>query len=225
MDKQVPDSAGTATALFCGSKTDYGAVGMDTTRSKLDSKQGRLTSIMDWAQAENKRTGIVTNTRITHATPAATYARTYFRDWECDSKVPMESKSAYTDIARQLVENAPGNKFNVIMGGGLSAMGATVQNETSKIKWQEDQVCQRSDNMNLTQQWLQNGKAMGDKRVFVKNIKQLKAVDFAKVDRLMGLFRNSHISFALGKEEGEPSLKEMTEAAIKVLERKKSKVY
>lgn len=226
MDKQVPDSAGTATAMFCGSKSDYGAIGMDTTRSKTNAMQGRLTSIMDWAQAEKKRTGIVTTTRITHATPAATYARIYHRDWECDTKIPDESKGIHTDIARQLVENSPGNQFNVIMGGGLKPLGATNLSETRRIEWEGDteDICARGDNMNLPQKWLDNGKAAQDNRVFVKNLKELEQVDLKKVDRLLGLFRNNHITYAIGKEEGEPSLKEMTEAAIEVLQRDHSNV-
>lgn len=223
VDKQVPDSAGTATAMFCGSKSDYGAIGMDTTRSTIDSKQGRLTSIMDWAQAENKRTGIVTTTRITHATPAATYANIYHRDWECDTKVPDESKPYYIDIARQLVESEPGNRFNVIMGGGLKPLGAMRVNETRSNNWEGDteNICARGDSMNLPQKWLDNGKATNDNRVFVKSLEELKEVDLEKVNSLMGLFRNNHITYSIGREQGEPSLKDMTEAAINVLERGK----
>ncbi|KAH8404429.1 hypothetical protein KR009_007116, partial [Drosophila setifemur] len=117
VDKQVPDSAGTATAIFTGSKTHYGAIGMDSTRSKTKGQQGRVQNVMEWAQKEGKRTGIVTTTRITHATPAATYAHIYDRDWECDTEVPIGSVGQHVDIARQLVENEPGNRFNVILGG------------------------------------------------------------------------------------------------------------
>ncbi|TMW47261.1 hypothetical protein DOY81_007660 [Sarcophaga bullata] len=221
VDKQVPDSAGTATAMFCGSKSDYGAIGMDTTRSKTNSKQGRLTSIMDWAQAEGKRTGIVTTTRITHATPAATYAKIYHRDWECDTKVPTESKPYFTDIARQLVETAPGNKFNVIMGGGLKPLGAKNLNEVRTIKFEGDteEICDRGDGLNLPQKWLDYGKSINDSRIFVKNLKELEEVDLKEVNSIMGLFRNNHITYSIAREEGEPSLKEMTEAAIDVLER------
>lgn len=38
-----------------------------------------------------KSTGIVTNTRITHATPAALYGHSPSRYWEDDSKVPPAS--------------------------------------------------------------------------------------------------------------------------------------
>lgn len=55
--------------------------------------------------------GFVTTTRITHATPAALYAHVSNRDWECDSSIPGPFKNCMKDIARQLVEDAPGNQF------------------------------------------------------------------------------------------------------------------
>lgn len=112
-DKQVPDSAGTATAIFSGIKTKTGVLGLDDTAGINTGTLGELTSIIDWGQLVGKRTGVVTTTRITHATPAALYSHIYKRDWECDSKIPEKYKISVKDIARQLFENAPGNKFNV----------------------------------------------------------------------------------------------------------------
>lgn len=68
---------------------------------------------MTWAQASGKDTGIITTTRITHATPAGTYAKIPHRDWECDSEIPESFKPFVKDIARQLVEDSPGNQFKV----------------------------------------------------------------------------------------------------------------
>jgi alkaline phosphatase len=63
-DSQVPDSAGTATALLSGIKTSLGSVGLSNPPSKEEvNEKDRLKNIMDWAQEENKRTGIVTTTR------------------------------------------------------------------------------------------------------------------------------------------------------------------
>lgn len=74
---------------------------------------------MKWAQDAGKRTGIVTTTRITHATPAAIYAHIPNRDYESDSPIPAELKATMKDIARQLVEDDPGRKLNVRVGGLL----------------------------------------------------------------------------------------------------------
>lgn len=113
-DKQVPDSAGTATALFSAVKTKYGVIGLDSSAPKNRMDVGQIDGIMTWAQKQGKRTGFVTTTRITHATPAALYAHTPNRDAESDSGV-LEGQSII-DIAKQLVESQPGNKINVSVG-------------------------------------------------------------------------------------------------------------
>lgn len=66
-----------------------------------------------------KSTGLVTTTRVTHATPAAMYAHSANRYWESDDKlakdVPpdLKTETECKDIARQLVEDSPGQNFNV----------------------------------------------------------------------------------------------------------------
>lgn len=55
----------------------------------------------------------MTNTRITHATPAALYAHTNERKWECDSLIPEKYKDCAVDTARQLIEQEPGKHFKV----------------------------------------------------------------------------------------------------------------
>lgn len=57
--------------------------------------------------------GVVTSTRVTHATPGATYAHVTDRDWECDGNIPEECREVVKDIARQLVEDEPGASINV----------------------------------------------------------------------------------------------------------------
>lgn len=59
-DRQVSDSAGTATALFTGVKTNIGGICLNPA---VKENRDRLTTLIDWAQAEGKRTGVVTNTR------------------------------------------------------------------------------------------------------------------------------------------------------------------
>lgn len=53
-----------------------------------------------------KSVGIVTTTRINHATPSAAYAHCVDRDWFSDGEMPQEALDAgCKDIARQLFEN------------------------------------------------------------------------------------------------------------------------
>ena len=65
---------GTATALFTGIKTKMGVLGLDASANDKSTEADRLGSLIDWAQNADKRTGVVTNTRITHATPASAYS-------------------------------------------------------------------------------------------------------------------------------------------------------
>lgn len=62
MDKQVPDSAGTATAIFSGVKTKYRLIGLDARAeyNKCDKKINELskvTTVADWAQQSGMDTG------------------------------------------------------------------------------------------------------------------------------------------------------------------------
>ncbi|WAR13538.1 PPBT-like protein [Mya arenaria] len=61
-----------------------------------------------------KSTGIVTTSRMTHATPAAMYAVATNRDWETDTLTP----AGCIDIADQLI--TLNSDINVILGGGSS---------------------------------------------------------------------------------------------------------
>ncbi|RWS19425.1 alkaline phosphatase-like protein, partial [Leptotrombidium deliense] len=90
LDTTVADSASTATSYLCGVKTNQCSLGVsgnvkpfDCEASKISSN--RVTSIIHWAQKAGKATGVVTSTRVTHATPAVTYAHSASRKWEHDT--------------------------------------------------------------------------------------------------------------------------------------------
>ena len=57
----------------------------------------------------------MTTTRITHATPAGTYAHVANRDWEDDYAQTFDGVDTATcdDIAEQLVLKSPGQNFKV----------------------------------------------------------------------------------------------------------------
>lgn len=77
----------------------------------------RPTSLMQWAQWSGKATGIVTTTRVTHASPAGAYAHIANRDWESDADMKeFEKQTNITlceDIAKQLVTRDPGRNLKV----------------------------------------------------------------------------------------------------------------
>lgn len=225
-DRQVPDSAGTATAMFTGVKTKYGYIGVDYSATATNEVAASVSNIMEWAQAAGKRTGFVTTTRVTHATPAATFAHSFNRNWECEATIPANVRNKTKDIARQLVENAPGNKLNVILGGGRAAFGASIPDHLKtafKFNGSMEKNCVREDGRNLVKDWLvsKNGSAA----TYVWNTAELMNAEVDDLDYLMGLFADTHMSYERLRdtsEAGEPSLADMTEKAIRVLKRKHS---
>ncbi|PSN34159.1 hypothetical protein C0J52_10039, partial [Blattella germanica] len=222
VDKQVPDSAGTATALFTGVKSKYYMLGLDSRAPFGDcdprvNERARLASIMQWAQDAGKHTGLVTTTRVTHATPAALYAHSNHRDWECDSEIPFRLRDCVKDIARQLVEDGPGKHFKVVLGGGQRQFGIPLTAEYDP----DDDSCNRTDDLNLLPEWLRGKR----NAVFVNDTGSLRAVDAASVEHLLGLFSPGHMPYALERDQGpqgSPSLLDMTAKALQVLSKAES---
>ncbi len=217
-DAQVPDSAPTATAMTTGVKTRNDIIGLDQTAELNDcpgSRGREVTTLFEQAEDAGLATGIVSTARITHATPAATYAHTANRNWENDAAMPAEARAAgCIDIARQLVEWDHGDGFEVILGGGRAQFlpsGATDPEEPA-------QHGVRGDNRDLTAEWL----ARHADGAYVWNRQQFDAFDATRTPRLLGLFERDHMRFEAQRASdvaGEPSLTEMTLKAIEVLER------
>ena len=87
----VSDSASTAFALYSGVKTTGYTMGYDNTVEYMNVRtEGNATpvkTILDWAQEKGMKTGFVTTTRMSHATPAALYSKTSCRFWECEEEI------------------------------------------------------------------------------------------------------------------------------------------
>lgn len=71
-DRVVNDSAATATALATGERTRYGSVGVAPSSPGGDLVPAA--SVLERAEAMGLKTGLVTSTTLTHATPASFYA-------------------------------------------------------------------------------------------------------------------------------------------------------
>lgn len=216
---QVPDSAGTATAFLCGVKANEGTVGVSAAavRSQCNTTQGNeVTSILKWAKDAGKSVGIVTTTRVNHATPSAAYAHCVDRDWYSDADMPNEAlQSGCKDIARQLFENIP--DINVIMGGGRRSM---YPKNTPDVEYPGDkkQNGTRKDGRNLVGEWIDRVK---EKRgYYVWNKKDLLSLNPNNVDYLLGLFEPADLNYELERNtENDPSLTEMVDVAIKILKK------
>lgn len=102
------DSASSATSMTAGAKTYNGAI-------NVGPGGERLKTIAHWAQEQGKAVGIVTSVPISHATPAAAYAHNV-------------SRSDYQDITRDLLglpsashPRKPLPGMDVVIGAGFGA--------------------------------------------------------------------------------------------------------
>lgn len=215
-NSQTPDSAGTMTAMITGAKTRMGFLGVDQTPARGDcaaSLKTPLISAVTLAKSAGLSTGVVTTTRITHATPGATYAHSPERNWESDADMPDKAKSqGCKDIAQQLLAYATGTGVDVIMGGGLNKF--LPPSATGYPNTKGD----RKDGRNLLAEW----KKRQPETTFINTGSRLKQLDLAKTGRLVGLFNGDHLNYEhdrVNDKEDEPSLAEMTKAAISLLNR------
>ncbi|XP_069993382.1 alkaline phosphatase-like isoform X1 [Penaeus vannamei] len=227
VDKQVPDSAGTGTAYLTGVKTNYKTIGFDASIKYNDCQtmfeNNKVYSIAKWAQDAGKRSGVVTSTRVTHATPASTYAHVANRDWECDGAISAEDMQKcpdLKDIARQLIEDEPGNSLNVIMGGGYQNFVANATDRPNDPLDDQWASCRRKDGRDLVKSWLEGKQQSGVKHHFVRSKTELNDVDTSDTEYLFALFSNGHVPYEHEKKSlnlDVPTLAEMTEKAIEIL--------
>uniref|UniRef100_A0AAZ3R078 Alkaline phosphatase n=1 Tax=Oncorhynchus tshawytscha TaxID=74940 RepID=A0AAZ3R078_ONCTS len=222
---QVADSAGTATAFLCGVKANEGTVGVSAAavRSQCNTTQGNeVTSILRWAKEAGKSVGIVTTTRVNHATPSAAYAHCVDREWYSDGEMPAEAVQAgCKDIARQLFENIP--NIDVIMGGGRKYMFPKNQSDV-EYPGEKKHFGTRIDRRNLVEEW--NNRMKNKNAHYVWNKKELLSLNPNSVDYLLGLFEPGDLPYDLERNnETDPSLTEMVEVAIKILKKNPSGFY
>jgi alkaline phosphatase len=214
VDAQTPDSAGTATALLSGVKTLMGVIGVDQTvkRGNCAAMAGhKVTSFLERAASAGRATGVVTTTRLTHATPAATYAHVPDRDWEADTDLPARAKQqGCRDIASQFVAAAG---ITVAFGGGRAKF---LPKSVPDPEYGAQGITgKRRDGRNLVAEWRARPGS-----VYVWNKHQFDALAPRPGQRVLGLFEPSHMHFEAdraGDEAGEPSLAAMTAKAIALL--------
>ncbi len=212
---QVADSSSTATAMTTGVKTRSAVVNVssDVPLGDCAASQGRgVRTLWEVAEEQGLATGVVSTARITHATPAATYAHTPHRGWENDSVVASAPNgSGCADIARQLIEWPAGDGFELALGGGranfIPRTAPDPENPTARGL--------RADGRDLTAEW-----AARPNSVFVWNAAQLAAAP--ENAQILGLFSPSHMAYERERAAdvgGEPSLSELTSFAISRLAR------
>ena len=206
---QVTDSAPSMAAYMTGVKMNNEVISMTPETSAFDaagkdylngtdstcpqSGNGKpVTTLLEIAKAAGMGTGAVTTTRITHATPAATFSHICHRDGE-------------NNIAAQAVpggagyNGALGDGVDVLLGGGRQFFLPATAGGT------------RTDGRDLTAEL----KAKG--YTYVQDKAGFDGVA-TTTKKLVGLFTSSHMAYDIDRDASkEPSLAEMTGKAIDLL--------
>ena len=206
-DAQVTDSAPSMSAYMTGVKMNNEVISMSPDTSAYNKTSfadyvsgadstcptsgngNSVPTLLEIAKAKGLATGVVTTTRITHATPAATYSHICHRDGE-------------NSIAAQMVpggsgyNSALGDGVDVVFGGGLRHFQPKGSTGSS-----------RSDSRDLVAEMKKAGYSFAGSRT------EFNALPAS--GKLLGLFTSSHMSYDLDRDSSkEPSLAEMTTRAI-----------
>lgn len=209
-DAQTTDSAPSMSAYMTGVKMNNEVLSMssDTKAIKPNGADSNcpatgngaaVDTILELAKAKGKSVGAVTTTRVTHATPAATFSHICHRDAE-------------NNIAAQAVvggvgyNSKLGTGLDVLLGGGRDNFLPAVATLNGKGK--------RTDGRDLIAEMKTNGYS------FASTGTSLAAIDGKTTTKLFGLFNASHMEYELDrvkKNIDEPSLTAMTLKAIDVL--------
>lgn len=200
-NQQSPDSAGTMSAIMTGVKTRAGLISIGPEQARATckgSKEHQQKTLLEWAHEANYATGIVTTARLTHATPAATYAHSPEREWESDlMRYPNAYLHGCDSIAKQLIASAFPAGLDIALGGGDFMLNSYYD----RFKQQ-----------------FSDGK-------IVRNQQELLALaPDVSVSPILGVFANSHMAYEVdrGKDENQsqPSLMQMAEQALLHLQAK-----
>ena len=224
LDAQTTDSAPSMGAYMTGVKSRNEVVSMDantlagayapgsdtTVTPSVSSAVNKcpatgngmaVPTLLEQAIAKNKATGVVSTARLTHATPAATYAHICHRNAEYD-------------IARQAVPGGAGANPALGAGGVDVLMGGDSRywvpfNTTITGKG-------RPDGRNLVAELQAKG------YTYVKDLTSLNAASTASGTKIIGLFDQAidqgHMSYELDRNPAlEPSLAQMTAKSIDIL--------
>lgn len=192
-NNMVTDSAAAGTALASGVKTNIFSVGVDAEGNPVES-------MLVKARRKGMSTGIISTARITHATPAAFYAHT-------------RNRLAEPAIAVQLIESGD---WDLAMGGGRQFFMTNLQ-----MDGETDEKGRRGDGRDLLQEAADKGIRLVQTREQFEALARDVASGEDEIGRVLGLFNADHMAYEIERSSdvwGEPSLREMTEIAIDILD-------
>lgn len=245
LNSWTTDSAPGATVYATGKKIDNEVISFDVQTNQS------LETILEAAKKQGYAVGLVTTTRITHATPAAFGSHIWHRDLEdyISAQLISSTQQQYEEVfnssdidslkynkERDWVLPTPkvGVEIDVLLGGGAAHFlpektQDTIRNQDqSPILINKKPVVltgKRKDKVNLVNIAQKREYKFVNSREALLNLdlNQFKNGNKAKV---LGLFKSSHISYEQDRQlsdSPEPTLADMTQIAIEVLKRKGGK--
>lgn len=204
-DSITPDSAPTMTAMMSGKNTNAGVIGLDDSTENRDFNGDgdgeRVVTLLEQAKRADMRVGVVSTARITHATPAATYAHINNRDDE--NAIALQALPGDATYNQRL-----GEGIDVIFGGGRQFfVPASATDE-------EGGGGSRGDGRDLRAEFQARG------YTYVWNAPGFNALTRQDLP-VLGLFERSHMEYEYDRPTdtgSEPSVTEMTLKAIDLLQ-------
>jgi alkaline phosphatase len=211
INAQTPDSAPTAGAMNTGVKQRFNLINLSENAITKDcaSEEGnKLTVFSEIVSGMGKSVGIVSTARLTHATPAAVYAKTAYRNWEDDAP------EGCTDIATQLIDAMEAGTVDFAMGGGRRHFLSEGQDTN------EGRQGRRKDGKDL----IDRAKKFGAQ--YAWNTATANALNLDGSTPVLALMEDSHMKYEYDRTDAdEPSLAEMTKMAIEHLSNNKDGFY
>ena len=224
LDAQTTDSAPSMASYMTGVKTRNDVIGMDQNTISLpfkpaadpDTKVANAVNrcpvsgnglpsrtLLELSIAAGKATGAVTTARLTHATPAATYAHVCHRDAEYD-------------IARQVVPGGTGSNPAIGLGVDVLMGGISYYWTPYNPQWNPRG---RPDGRDLVAELRTQG------YWYATDVESLNAVPTTPGTRVIALYdfarSEGHMSYELDRNPAvEPSLSQMATKAVDILSRK-----
>ncbi len=192
-DTLITDSAAAGTALASGVKTNKGVIGKTP-----DGKN--VKTLVEAAESHGMVTGLITTTRLTHATPAAFAAHNISRDNE-----------------NEIAEDYVNSDVDFFAGGGVRHFIPKSMVEKNADAVGKTIKSKRKDERNLVQEF--EGKGY---RTFIgmKGAKDFGHTDFSSVDKVFAAFTYTHLPYEIeriNEYQEIPSIAQMTRAGIDVL--------
>jgi len=211
INAQTPDSAPTAGSMNTGVKQVFNTINLseDAVHDDCAGQSGKeLTLFSEMMTGAGKAVGVVSTARLTHATPAAVYAKTANRNWE------SEAPEGCTDIAAQLFNAMQAGTIDIALGGGSRyfAPDGVVTADGGKGN--------RKDGRNL----IEEAQAAGVQYAY--DTATAEALNLDGTTPVLALFEGSHMKYEYDRaDDDEPSLADMTKMAIEYLSKNEGGYY